>query len=292
MIEILNGLNRTLNDGSGFRLGLYHDVKCEDYPPHLHAGIEIIMPLTGTCDIKVGKTDYHLDTGDIIFINSGEIHTLKAPPAGERVFLQFGSGLLNSLSELETTIFLLPPAIVISKSNSGPRLYEDISGLMYKIIEEYDSSKILKGPSVYSFLIQIYVRLCRENVYENGNFPSTTPARQHEYISKFLQICCYINQHYHENLTLDKIADVAGFSKFHFSRLFKQFTNMTFNEYLNQYRIKKAKELLLDTDLPIIDISAQAGYSSLSNFNRAFRLINGCSPSEYRRGNWGRNPFR
>lgn len=283
MIEILNGIKETINYGSSSSLRLFHNIEYENYPPHWHVGIEIIMPLSSTYDVTVGDTAYHLETGDIIFINSGEIHSLQAPPTGERIVLQFDLALLYSLGELDTTIFMLPPAVVISQKHSGPMLYKNISELMYKIIEEYDSSKILKGPSVYSYLIQIYVRLCRENVYENENFQNTTSAKQHEYIEKFLQTCNYINQHYNENLTLEKIADIAGFSKFHFSRLFKQFTNMTFNEYLNQHRIKKAEELLMDDHLSVMDVAMASGFSSLSNFNRAFRLCNNCSPSEYRK---------
>lgn len=283
MIEILNGMKETINYGSSSGLRLFHNLDAEDYPPHWHVGIEIIMPLNNTYDVKVRETKYHLDTSDIIFINSGEIHALQAPPAGERIILQVDLGLLNSLGDLDTTIFMLPPAVVISKNNSGPKLYEDISGLMYKIIEEYDSSQILKGPSLYSYLIQIYVRLCRENVYENEHFQNTTYAKQHEYIEKFIQTCNYIHQHYNENLTLENVADVAGFSKFHFSRLFKQFTNMTFNEYLNQHRLKKAEALLMDDSLTVMDVAMSSGFSSLSNFNRAFRIYNNCSPSEFRR---------
>lgn len=78
------------------------------------------------------------------------------------------------------------------------------------------------------------------------------------------------------------MAALAGFSKFHFSRLFKQYTSLTFNEYLNHRRLKAAEELLAAPDLSITEIALRSGYASLSTFNRLFKQIKHCTPTEYR----------
>lgn len=79
--------------------------------------------------------------------------------------------------------------------------------------------------------------------------------KQQEYIEAVLSACRYINVHYMENLSLEEVAAVSGFSKFHFTRIFKQYMNMTFYEYLNSKRVKRAEELLYDKKMSITDVA-------------------------------------
>ena len=95
----------------------------------------------------------------------------------------------------------------------------------------------------------------------------------------------YIDEHYMEDLNLEDIAESIGFSKFHFSRLFKQYTNFTFCDYLCYRRIKVAEELLAMPDLSITEVALQAGFPSISTFNRLFKQHKNCTPSEYRSKN-------
>ena len=85
-----------------------------------------------------------------------------------------------------------------------------------------------------------------------------------------------------EDISLDTIADVAGFSKFHFSRLFKQFTNISFYDYLNQRRVKEAEKLLLNPNLSITEVAMRSGFSSISTFNRVFKSFKECTPTEFK----------
>lgn len=105
-------------------------------------------------------------------------------------------------------------------------------------------------------------------------------SRQKDYLDKFLYITNYINEHFAEDLSLEQIADLAGFSKYHFTRLFKQYTDTSFYKYLNQKRIDYAKTLLLDPNLPVLDVALQCGFSSLSAFLRMFKQLNMCTPTE------------
>ena len=85
------------------------------------------------------------------------------------------------------------------------------------------------------------------------------------------------------NLTLDDIAHYSGFSKYHFTRLFRQFTGSTFYRYLNQKRIVKAERTLADPSLSVTDVAMASGFSSMSAFIRMFKIMKGCTPSEFRR---------
>ena len=121
----------------------------------------------------------------------------------------------------------------------------------------------------------------RDCTNDNEKF-DVTSNKQKEYTEKFLSVCNYINEHCTDNLTLDEVADLIGFSKYHFTRLFKQFTGVSFYKYLNQKRIACAEKLLVNPDISITEVSLQSGFSSLSAFIRMFKIIKDCTPTEFR----------
>nr|MCR5557954.1 helix-turn-helix transcriptional regulator [Butyrivibrio sp.] len=83
-------------------------------------------------------------------------------------------------------------------------------------------------------------------------------------------------------ITLDSVSAYAGFSKFHFERIFREYTGVTFYQYLQQTRINYAQTLLSNPELTITDISDQAGFASCTAFTRAFKKNTGYPPSQFR----------
>jgi AraC-like DNA-binding protein len=106
--------------------------------------------------------------------------------------------------------------------------------------------------------------------------------KQQEYIDLFFNVCNYINDHCTENIKMDDLADVAGFSKYHFSRLFKQVMNVSCYDYLINRRIMYAEKLLFEPDLSIMQVAMKSGFCSLATFNRVFKAKNHCTPKEYK----------
>ena len=96
------------------------------------------------------------------------------------------------------------------------------------------------------------------------------------------EACLYITNNCAQHLTLDSVARHMGISKSHFSHLFKRYTNMTFIDYLTIERIRRAESISLDLSRQITEVAVEAGCSSISTFNRAFRKVKGCSPSQFR----------
>jgi AraC-like DNA-binding protein len=82
---------------------------------------------------------------------------------------------------------------------------------------------------------------------------------------------------------LEELAQAANFSPIYFHKLFKSITGHSPAEYLLQFRITKAQELLAATDLPLCDIALQCGFTSQSYFNYVFRREKQCTPAEYRK---------
>jgi transcriptional regulator GlxA family with amidase domain len=85
-----------------------------------------------------------------------------------------------------------------------------------------------------------------------------------------------------EEWPIPRLASVSGVSEAHFARSFKDAFGVPPHRYLLTRRIERAKALLRDTDLPIIDVAFQTGWNSLGTFGRIFRDVTGETPSELR----------
>lgn len=285
MIEILKGTHETINFRDSLGVRLFHNVDYEDYPEHWHTAIEMIMPIKNSYGVQTGEREYVLREGEILLINSGVLHALKAPPAGERIILQFSDYLLYFLKEVETLLALLPPVIYLSPEKDDKRLYSFIKRQMDAIVVEYDQEKTFFQAAIYARLIEIFIFLGRSEIWgrrPQERMAENNPVKKKEYMEVVMGACNYINKHFSNPITLDEVAEVSGFSKFHFTRIFKQCMNMTFYEYLNHKRVSKAEELLSGTSRSMAEIAMQSGFSSISAFNRTFKSEYGCSPSMYR----------
>ncbi|USK36750.1 helix-turn-helix domain-containing protein (plasmid) [Bacillus sp. F19] len=92
----------------------------------------------------------------------------------------------------------------------------------------------------------------------------------------------YIENHYSNEITLDLLAEKINITGGYLSTYFKEKTGSNFLDYVNQVRINKAKELLLDTQMKINEIAGAVGYLNLNSFNRMFKKYSGVTPSQYR----------
>lgn len=279
MIETLNGIQETVNFKKDTNLRLYNNDEAENYPKHWHAPLEIIMPTQSSYGAVCSNISYELREGDILIITPGVIHSLEAPPVGKRFIFQADYSILRHIKELENTLSAIAPAFMITPEDA-PTAHGHIQQLMYTIADEYFSDSPMSEASIYAKLIEIFVCLGRE-CSPTKSFPATTSKRK-EYTEKFLFICDYINEHCTENLSLDDAAQLAGFSKYHFSRLFKCFTNVSFYKYVNQKRITYAENLLIDPALSVTEVALHSGFDSLSSFIRMFKIIKGVTPTEFK----------
>ena len=96
----------------------------------------------------------------------------------------------------------------------------------------------------------------------------------------------YISAHYREPLSVKELSGLSNYSEFYFMKLFKQYTGKTTAAYLNDYRLEKAKSLLLHTDASVTDIALDVGFNNTSYFiKKNFRKPISCPPHKFRKKN-------
>ncbi len=109
------------------------------------------------------------------------------------------------------------------------------------------------------------------------------PASNADQSRCVLRAVRYVEMHLDAPLTLDRVAQLAGMSQFHFCRQFKKSTGHSFHAYLLRQRIARAKELLRDRTRSIGNVAVEVGFRDVSHFDRVFRKIEHILPSEFRR---------
>ena len=255
-----------------------------NYSSHWHSAMEIIVPVENYYEVVAANVLYHVPVEGILIIPPGELHELKAPETGKRFIFIMNISLISRLKGFTGIQALFTHPLLLTKEQF-PQIYDDIYELLVQIRNEYFQNSEYAELIIQARMLEMFIKIGENHINADELFHAVRPYKQKEYVQKFNQTLEYIDSHYMEDISLESVAAQAGFSKFHFSRLFKQYTDYTFCDYLCYRRIKAAEEFLAVPSFSITDVAMQAGFSSISTFNRLFKQQKGCSPSEYRSRN-------
>ena len=114
-----------------------------------------------------------------------------------------------------------------------------------------------------------------------GDFVLFSPYIMHtDCVSEIMD---YINYHYQEDLTLQKLADLLFISPPYLCKIFKEYANQTVVQYINTTRILNAQRMVMETEDRITEISRSVGFVNVTHFNRVFKSITGITPSVFRK---------
>ena len=264
-------------------LRLWYNDTMLSYAPHWHSAYEMIVVTEGNYLVTVSGQTYELAPGDIFLIPSGEPHSLTAPTRGARFIFLFEFDQILAIKGASYISSLLSKPLLINRSTC-PGIYAEESGILTRICTEYLHDGSLRDVTIYSQLLNLFIIYARDRLNYDGSVAAPLPSHPggRNYVERFDAVFSYLDRHFAEDLTLEDVAAVAGFSKFHFSRTFKQLSGTNFYEYLCHRRIKSSENLLMQPGLSISQIALQSGFSSVSTFNRTFKKMKGCTPTQYR----------
>lgn len=249
---------------------------------HWHEAMEILMPVEGPYDVKIRDEHYRVEPGEILIIPSSCMHECMQPCAeGSRFIFLFDMSFIKGMKGFEG----LQPAIIApihATKSSYPRIFDEAYSLLVQMRNAYFYGSSYSELSVYALFINFLVLFGENHDTDEKLFSNAKPKKQQQYVKEFNQLLEYINENYMQQITLEDAAVNIGFSKYYFSRLFKQYTDYTFCDYLTLRRIRAAKELLNNPEYSIMDIAMNTGFASISTFNRVFKDTEGCTPSSFR----------
>lgn len=263
---------------------------------HSHDFIEIACVISGSGVHKMGDLEYQITKGDLFVVNCDVLHgffeceNLKEPLVVYNcIFMpQYLDISLFSASHFEeiTSSFLfrsLVPDSFTPKPDlklTGTRFFE-ISELFKKMHLEYSQRSRGYIDIIRAYLIEMVVKIFR---YTSESVKKETNVKNLELIQKAIE---YMKLNYSSEISLSDLALHSLISKNYFSKLFKEVTGTSVGDYIQYLRMDQACKLLLSTDMKVIDIAEQAGFSDMKFFYEVFRRITGKTPGEYRK--WGSN---
>lgn len=248
---------------------------------HYHSHYEIFYINSGRCRFLLKDTVYHLEKGDLVFINPGDLHhavyrASKTPCEiiilcfrKEDVEWQMLQRLLANVNVSELHSFM----------GSIPALYqEEFTNLTNRMLAEYAVIDEYSEGFMGCYLLEVLLMLMRHSVM-NEEEPELLNSKD----ADILIATKYIYKNYNKPLSLKEVSAQAALSPTYFSKKFKQVTGMGFKEYLNYVRLRHAQTALLTTTNTITDIALENGFNDSNYFKDLFKKVYGKSPREFRK---------
>lgn len=250
---------------------------------HWHPEIEITYVQKGTMCYKVNHMVYHLKEGDIVFNNSGALHsgTMENQKDCAYIPVTFDSRLIYGFFQSTVNSKYVDPVI---QDSMLPAICIDQSESWHRPFREYLLRIIAldeKKPDFYELDITICLQSMWRLLLEHITYePQASRENSLEY-DRIKKILSYIEENYQNKITLNDIAGHIHLCESECTRLFKRHMNTTLFAFLQEYRIERSLEFLQD-DQPVSAVADKAGFSDPNYYSKVFAKIKGCSPREYR----------
>ncbi len=237
------------------------------FPAHAHSCFEVLFVTSGEMEVEVGGKSQRLKANEGAFIFPNQIHSLKTPKdcTSTHTLCIFSDFLVRHFYKehhmhIPKNSFYTPDPLHIEILKTLPfeKSKSTVKGILYLICGAFEKTA--------EFIP------CDTLISSTGTGANRLIA----------QIFAFIEKNANQDCTLIKLAEHLPYSYVHLSRFFKQTCGISFNGYVNRYRISEACYLLKNTDKSIIDIGSECGYASVRSFNRNFKEVTGMTPHEYK----------
>ncbi len=280
----------------GFPVAVYYIELAKLYMSKIrwqwHDEIEIFIVKDGQADLFTDNQKIRLFPGDGIIINQNVMHALQ--PANDSTecsvySIAFHPSFLFGYGDtVLSTKYLLPLITSPNMRILELRKHDPVHAKMLKLADniiacstekKYGYEMILK-----SYLCHLWVMILENITPKPITKQKETTISMDE--SRVKDAIIYIENHFHEQITLEQLADSIHISKSECCRCFKRTLQLTPFEYLMKYRIMRAIGLIQSNAPDAHSMSTLAlsvGFNNASYFNKVFKQVLGCTPSEYKR---------
>jgi AraC-like DNA-binding protein len=280
-----------------FPVGFYRVAKEAGEPvvldSHWHAEAEFLTVESGKGVFQIGLAVYEVHAGESLYISGEDLHGGYPLDGSACTFsaVVFDLDWLASGQDLVASRYLRPLqrgewALPVLWRRSEPRLeaarsrLAGITEIGLRADDHPAKELLVKGG-----LLLLFADLFASGLAER-RAPWETPGAVTP--ERLKQVLSHIERHYARKLTVKELADVAGISEGHFSRMFKAYLRRTPIEYLNRYRLRHAAERLRQPGVSIAEAAMESGFDNFSYFSKMFAAEFGCTPSEYRKRSRGK----
>ena len=253
-------VHQTHNSLGNYSYNAFIYENCEWFV-HFHKNYELIYVLDGTVELTRNGKVFPVEKGRFAMILPNELHGYRTPVASRAWVGVFSRDFVEEFARLTKGKQAVDPRFFCQEAASAYLL----SGLITEEAPQLLQAKSLLYGACAAFL----------QTAELVDAP-----REQDFAWR---VSRYVSEHFEEDLTFGQLAEDLGYEYHYLSRQFKRFFGMHFRQFLNLYRIDRAREQLLSSGQSIADIAYSAGFQTLRTFNRAFFKQTGMTPGEFRK---------
>ena len=258
------------NDDLPFRMFLFEGQKGNyQVVKHWHTSIEIFLVVEGNIDFYINSLHHSLSKDQFILVNSNEIHSIEAPEENYTVVLQIPKQNFEKYGEENYILF---KSTCYEKDAEIVELIKN----MYRTYSEKGYGYEMEVKSLFYRILYVLLVKYKEKEIDEDRI------KQNKNLEKLSKITTYIKENYRENITLESVASVFGFTPTYLSRIFQKYANINYKSYLLNIRVEYGYKQLCNTDAAIGEIAANNGFPDSRSFAKAFIKRYGMLPSEYR----------
>ncbi|MGL6174492.1 MAG: AraC family transcriptional regulator [Cellulosilyticaceae bacterium] len=234
---------------------------------HWHESIELIYVVEGACTVSCGLVPITAQSGEIIVINCNELHSFKPLTSSTSYYC------LIIDKSIYDPIYIGLEEVAFTHLITAPTICQNYLHIIEEMTEQLPYYKV----SVKAKITDLLINLLRYHIVEDNLSPSFNKSDPKIIMIK--NAISYIRKNFTSNPPLEDICNAIGFSKYYFCRTFKEITNKTVTQYINQLKCQQAQKLLLSGNYTVTEVSELCGFNSLPYFCRIYKRYLGTSPS-------------
>lgn len=255
----------------------------EVFQSHWHEEFEFLLFIKGEAIVGCGSTQHHVKEGDLIIVNSNELHYAQnlGNDLNYHCVIVDPVLLQGSTTDVCQVKYISPikqnQILFTNKVKADSTISECISSL----IEENKEKDIGYELAVKSLVYKLLVLLLRNHVDQVLDIRECNLRSKR--LNQLNNILTYIELNYMNNITPKELASLANISEYYFCHLFKKTTGKPLGEYINQVRVSKAEFLLRTTDMTVTEIALLTGFNTSNYFSRIYSKLKNQPPSAVRK---------
>lgn len=257
---------------------------------HYHKEIEILAVLDGVLDVYVDDEFYPLKQGDVVLIGSSQLHRDRSHDGVPLRYIVFQFDLNDWIDQSAMPYFrfyaesdfpLSRLNYIVAENEAARR---EVMRCVAEILDETKRKEDGYEIAVSLLIKKIVLTLLR------GDSRKLLSFRHNAELLRMKPVLDYIEENITQKLQVEEASRVANVSYYYFVKYFKKVFGLSFLEYVNYKKIKRAERILLTNDISVSQVGESVGMPNMAHFYKVFKKYNDCSPNEFRKkmSGWSR----
>ncbi len=250
---------------------------------HYHKEVEMLAVVEGELEVYLEHEVVRMKAGDVLLIGSSELHRDRSASSSPLIYYVFQFDLEHYFDEsgIAYLRYFSETQSALSKLNyifrDNPAIRSEIFSYIKDIHMEWKNKQVGYEIAVSILIKRIVLTLLRGDTERLLNYGSSTD------LVRLKPVFEYIDRNIDGKVYVEEASRAANISYYYFVKYFKKVLGISFMDYVNSKKIKRAEKILLTQDISVAQVGEQIGMPNMAHFYKTFKKVNQCSPHEFRK---------